>query len=468
MVKGVILINNAIFSPVFKRLAIELKNKGVDITIVTDSEFSIRKYKLHETKCNIISFEEFSNIKNTDVESQAQRQYDKWNVHADYDRDNYYHSVNSKDDNFWGTVSSDLYRFFEHVFRNDMFNFVFYENVSNGLAYTANRVAEKYGVRYLGLTASRLPGKSLFSTLDDQLSREISSLIDNLPELSVDKYSEIKNYIDNIQNIQPDYMKNNGLSSVNFISKIFKKRDFTFITETIRQTLVGKNDLFQVGNPLLKSFYMNFREVKRWFCVKRIKKLFSEDLTSQPFYLYPLHYHPESSTSILAKFYDEYNLIRNLSFSLPHGKFLVVKDHISATGYEGYEFYKKILKLPNVKLANPNLNSKELIKKSLGVFTLTSTVGYEAVLMNKPVAVFGDVFYMGHPLVYQCRGYKDIHNALSHMQENQTANYYDYNIKFVGAYDYLCFPLTISYGSSSGAEFIEAISTQILRNLKDR
>ncbi|HBA1513329.1 TPA: hypothetical protein J8W40_004556, partial [Citrobacter koseri] len=230
----------------------------------------------------------------------------------------------------------------------------------------------------------------------------------------------------------------------------------------------GKNDLFQVGNPLLKSFYMNFREVKRWFCVKRIKKLFSEDLTSQPFYLYPLHYHPESSTSILAKFYDEYNLIRNLSFSLPHGKFLVVKDHISATGYEGYEFYKKILKLPNVKLANPNLNSKELIKKSLGVFTLTSTVGYEAVLMNKPVAVFGDVFYMGHPLVYQCRGYKDIHNALSHMQENQTANYYDYNIKFVGAYDYLCFPLTISYGSSSGAEFIEAISTQILRNLKDR
>ncbi|HBA1513333.1 TPA: hypothetical protein J8W40_004561, partial [Citrobacter koseri] len=203
MVKGVILINNAIFSPVFKRLAIELKNKGVDITIVTDSEFSIRKYKLHETKCNIISFEEFSNIKNTDVESQAQRQYDKWNVHADYDRDNYYHSVNSKDDNFWGTVSSDLYRFFEHVFRNDMFNFVFYENVSNGLAYTANRVAEKYGVRYLGLTASRLPGKSLFSTLDDQLSREISSLIDNLPELSVDKYSEIKNYIDNIQNIQP-------------------------------------------------------------------------------------------------------------------------------------------------------------------------------------------------------------------------------------------------------------------------
>lgn len=213
--------------------------------------------------------------------------------------------------------------------------------VANITGSTANRVAEKYGVRYLGLTASRLPGKSLFSTLDDQLSREISSLIDNLPELSVDKYSEIKNYIDNIQNIQPDYMKNNGLSSVNFISKIFKKRDFTFITETIRQTLVGKNDLFQVGNPLLKSFYMNFREVKRWFCVKRIKKLFSEDLTSQPFYLYPLHYHPESSTSILAKFYDEYNLIRNLSFSLPHGKFLVVKDHISATGYEGYEFYKK-------------------------------------------------------------------------------------------------------------------------------
>ncbi|HDV2900868.1 TPA: hypothetical protein RHZ86_004573, partial [Escherichia coli] len=145
------------------------------------------------------------------------------------------------------------------------------------------------------------------------------------------KHEEISEYIANIQHIQPDYMNNNGLSSVNFVSKILKKRDFTFITETIRQTIVGKNVLFQVGNPLLKSFHMNYREVKRWFCVKRIKDFFDEDLTSQPFYLYPLHYHPESSTSILAKFYDEYNLIRNLAFSLPHGTFLVVKDHISAT-----------------------------------------------------------------------------------------------------------------------------------------
>ena len=467
MVKGIILINNAIFSPVFKRLAIELKNKNVDITIVTDSDFSIRKYKLDEIGCEIICFERYAYESKTGRQ-ELTSQYDSWNIHADYDRDNYYHSVKSNNNNFWGETSKELYDFFEKIFINDTFDFIFYENVSNGLAYTANKVAEKYNVQYLGLTASRLPGKSLFSSLDDRLSQEIIQCLTQQPEMSPEKYTEIKNYVTNIHHIQPDYMKNNGLSSINFMSKIFKKRDFTFIIETIRQTFVGKNVLFQVGNPLLKSFYMNFREIKRWFCVKKIKNLFNEDLTSQPFYLYPLHYHPESSTSILAKFYDEYNLIRNLAFSLPHGKFLVVKDHISATGYEGLEFYKEILKLPNVKLANPNLNSKELIKKSLGVFTLTSTVGYEAVLMNKPVIVFGDVFYMGHPLVYQCQGYGDIDNAFEHINLNFNADYSEYNIKYVGAYDALCFPLTINYATDPGADFIDNVSTQILRKLKVR
>lgn len=97
MVKGVILINNAIFSPVFKRLAIELINKNVDITIITDSYFSIRKYKLHEVKCEIICFEEYTS---TDKDISLLSQYDKWNIHSDYDRDNYYHSVYSSESNF--------------------------------------------------------------------------------------------------------------------------------------------------------------------------------------------------------------------------------------------------------------------------------------------------------------------------------------------------------------------------------
>jgi len=465
-VKGVILINNAIFSPVFKKLAMALIEKGLDITIVTDSEFSINKYKLREVNCRIVSFEEY--IRKNNFDGKSQTEYNKWNVHADFDRDNYYHSINSQQFNFWGNVSNDLYIFFEDLFANELFDFIFYENVSNGLAYTANKVASKYGVKYIGLTASRLPGKSLFSSLDDQLAKDITALLATLPEPGEEKLAEVKNYIDNIQYIQPDYMKNNGLSSVNFMNKIFKKRNFSIITETIRHSIFGNNDLFQVGNPLLKSFYMNLREIKRWVCVKKIKNMFSNDLTSQPFYLYPLHYHPESSTSILAKYYDEYNLIRNLAFSLPHGQYLVVKDHISATGYEGYEFYKKISKLPNVKLANPNLNSKELIKKSLGVFTLTSTVGYEAVLMNKPVAIFGDVFYMNHPLVHQCAGYKDIDNAVKHMVSNMHADYSEYNIKFVNAYDSLCFPLTISYGAATGSDFIDTVATQILHSVKGR
>jgi len=142
------------------------------------------------------------------------------------------------------------------------------------------------------------------------------------------------------------------------------------------------------------TIYYFLRYICSRFKVGLVKRLYQAPVEGEQFLLYPMHFHPESSTSILAGTYlDEYEVIRNIAFSLPEGVRLYVKDHISAWGYPALDFYRRIKRLPNVRLLGPNEPTKQLIKASAGVITLTSTVGYEALLLKTRVFLFGQVFY---------------------------------------------------------------------------
>ena len=138
-------------------------------------------------------------------------------------------------------------------------------------------------------------------------------------------------------------------------------------------------------------------------------KIYDRVNENESFFLYPLHYHPESSTSVHARHYiNELNTITNIAFNLPFGKLLYVKDHPSAAGNPKINFYTELKKIPNVRLINHEMNIKNLIKKSEGIITLTSTVGFEALMYNKPVYVFGDVFYEFHPLCRKIKSFEEL------------------------------------------------------------
>ena len=124
-----------------------------------------------------------------------------------------------------------------------------------------------------------------------------------------------------------------------------------------------------------------------------LNRMYDPVVQSDVFLLYPLHFHPESSTSILAGAYlNEYEVIRNIAFNLPQGITLYVKDHMAACGFQQLAFYRKLKDLPNVRLISYTADAKQLIRKSVGVITLTSTVGYEALLLGKRVFLFAPFF----------------------------------------------------------------------------
>ena len=180
-----------------------------------------------------------------------------------------------------------------------------------------------------------------------------------------------------------------------------------------------------------------------------------------------MHFHPESSTSILAGTYlDEYEVIRNIAFNLPEGVRLYVKDHISAWGYPSLDFYRRVSRLPNLRLLGPNEPTKLLIKASAGVITLTSTVGYEALILKTRVYLYGRVFYEFHKGVIRVENPAKLYDLLS-ANMNQPIDWDDdYNNDFVCAYyqSTLSGPLNLMLDSHAAVLEAQRIYAEIARS----
>jgi hypothetical protein len=123
---------------------------------------------------------------------------------------------------------------------------------------------------------------------------------------------------------------------------------------------------------------------------KLLKSGMWNNVPSEKFYFYPLHVDPEASTLVLTPYLtNQLFLIEQIAKQLPFNTKLVVKDHFPMIGKRPSSFYKSIEKFPNVRIVDPLLNSKEILSKSLGVFTITGSVVLEASILGKPSFVFG-------------------------------------------------------------------------------
>jgi hypothetical protein len=117
-------------------------------------------------------------------------------------------------------------------------------------------------------------------------------------------------------------------------------------------------------------------------------------ISGEEFWLFPLMAQPEASTLLHAPFYvDQPALIRNIAQSLPVDDKLYVKEHVGSLGTRPLSFYREIKSIPNVRLLSPFEDVPRLIRLSSGVITITSTMGWEALLYEKPCVVFGETFY---------------------------------------------------------------------------
>lgn len=141
---------------------------------------------------------------------------------------------------------------------------------------------------------------------------------------------------------------------------------------------------------------------------------FEKPVDGEKFVLFPLHFQPEISTSWYGKWYDDQlNIISNIVRSLPVSYKLYVKEHHFGYGNRNPKFYREIKKYVNVRLISPHVNNLELIEKASLVTTITGTTGWEAIMFQKPVIVFGDVYYDIFNCVKKIRNIRELSEVVS-------------------------------------------------------
>ena len=237
------------------------------------------------------------------------------------------------------------------------------------------------------------------------------------------------------------------------IQNYLKKYDYATKTKLeLENWLVSKTDYLKAilkflvsSNTNVKTHYTYygrskfavlkgtiFSIIKKRFRESFINKNLIRDIKNKKSLIYfPLQIEPERSLLIQAPNYtNQIEVITNIVKSLPAGYELYVKEHPANVFREwrSVDDYKKIMKLPNVKLIHPSVKSEDLIIKSSLVITISSTSGLEAAFHNKPSIIFADLDYSILPSVHKIKAIDElpyaIKTSLKKEVKSSDLNYY--------------------------------------------
>jgi hypothetical protein len=172
------------------------------------------------------------------------------------------------------------------------------------------------------------------------------------------------------------------------------------------------------------TWYWLRQNIKAYFIQKYCLISNSEKLNKIKkcnFIFYPLHVTPEAGVYDQSELYDQLFLIQKISKLLPVDTFLVVKTHPSNfkenTDIEDLNWYKSINKIYNVILLSHHINPLYLIKKSIGVISVSGSACLEANLMKKPSFLIGNTEFSGLYGVYNFN--KNFMNDIKNFNEKK-------------------------------------------------
>lgn len=136
-----------------------------------------------------------------------------------------------------------------------------------------------------------------------------------------------------------------------------------------------------------RMLFRTWQKVQEWFHPPYTG---SEQMPEQYVFM-TMHYQPEASTAVLAPFYvNQPAVIEMVARSLPIHWKLVVKPHPLMIQYVPQSTYRWIASIPNVVLADPDSNTKQLIIKSQAVYSISGTSALEATMLGKMAVVASD------------------------------------------------------------------------------
>jgi hypothetical protein len=205
------------------------------------------------------------------------------------------------------------------------------------------------------------------------------------------------------------------------------RRLFGLVFRLIRRELKKSNGI-QPKEHISKFLENNnkdiFRELENIFG-RIFLDLYSSPNKNDKYFFYPLHLEPEAVVLYYAEgwYNGQVKLIENIAMQLPPNTFLYVKDHPHGGQYRDIDDFKRIITIKNVKLIQPDISGKSIIRNSLGVITINGTAGFEALLLNKYVFCFGKAFYTSFKGVVYLNEIKKLREAIYRTNFNEENNF---------------------------------------------
>ncbi|MFA5935778.1 MAG: hypothetical protein WC787_02920 [Patescibacteria group bacterium] len=290
-------------------------------------------------------------------------------------------------------------------------DFLFVSILGGVGSYLLYRIAQKMGIRIFVVLMTSLPDRYLlsdryetFTTVDARLHTDRAAL------RSSPRWQEAETYIHRFREKPIPYLERNTPAA----QSVTRKKQLKFLNPknalrsliTFARSLVayytkpGRED-YDAINPwnYLRDMFM--RKLRN---ARGVADLYDDVNTNEDFAFFPLHYEPETSLLLHAPYYtDQIALIRQIARSLPVHFKLYVKEHPLMAEYRPRRYYEALKKIPNVKLLSPALSSFGITPHAKLIFTITSSVGWEATLLKKPVISFGHWFYNSLSFVTHCK-----------------------------------------------------------------
>lgn len=293
-------------------------------------------------------------------------------------------------------------KFFEQILDKSNPDYVIMDPAFLRPSLLFSLICKKRKIKILMIIPTRLYNKCIIS--DDWNNLGYDKTLNNK--------SEIKNSYDN------EEIKNNEQK----IEKYSYKKQLTQLNNEFLQSkksmIHAVLNFITSKNSNVKTHYTYFGRTKSKVLQKyffdmirtKIRKNFIDKNLSydtnidSKFLFLPLHLEQEHSLLVLAPYYtNQLEFIKHVLKSMPIGYKLVIKEHpaMFARSWHSIQFYKEIMKMPNVIFMHPTVDSNKLLKSCSLVVTVGGSVSFEAGYYNKPAIIFIETSWSMLPHIHK-------------------------------------------------------------------
>jgi hypothetical protein len=162
-------------------------------------------------------------------------------------------------------------------------------------------------------------------------------------------------------------------------------------------------------NEYLRPGRLLWGNVSETLRAKAARPFYGRLEPGRPFVYFPLHVTDDYKiTRIIPHTVDQASLVEQVADALPAGYDLVLKEHPMSVGRNSIALLRRLRRRPNVRLLPPDASSHDLIRAAEAVVVISSTVGLEALLYEKPVLTLGQPFYSGYGVTLDVDSFAEI------------------------------------------------------------